>query len=91
MEEVSRARLTTRFKMAARSKVSASVIDQFISVTGASKEIARSLLEACNGNLEMAIEMHLDSCEVPESEASSASSSVARSSLAAGSASNSQQ
>ena len=39
----------------------ASLIDQFVSVTGTSKKIAKSMLEACNGNLEMAIEMHLDS------------------------------
>ena len=55
--------------MAARTKISASLVSQFVNVTGASKDIAKSLLEACNGNLEMAIEMHLDSCEVPESMA----------------------
>lgn len=70
--------------MAAGTKVTSRVIEQFVNVTGASKEIARSMLEACNGNLEMAIEMHLDSCEVPESEVSGASSSATRSNLAAG-------
>lgn len=72
-------------------KVTSSVIEQFVNVTGASKEIARSMLEACNGNLEMAIEMHLDSCEVPESGVSGASSSATRLNFAAGSSSNSHQ
>lgn len=68
--------------MAARTKISASLVSQFVNVTGASKDIARSLLEACNGNIEMAIEMHLDSCEAPESMATS---STAGPSLTAGS------
>lgn len=72
--------------MAARTKISASLVDQFVSVTGATKAIAKSLLEACNGNLEMAVEMHLDSCEDPQSQASSSHSSTHRS-VAPGSAS----
>lgn len=93
VEQVSRARpVSGHFKMAARTKISASLVTQFVNVTGASKDIARSLLEACNGNLEMAIEMHLDSCEVPESQATSSSSnSTSASSFAAGSASSSIQ
>ncbi|KAJ7330648.1 UBX domain-containing protein 7 [Desmophyllum pertusum] len=79
--------------MAARTKISASLVEQFVSVTGASKAIAKSLLEACNGNLEMAIEMHLDSCEGPESGATSSNSSATctGSTLAAGSSSNSHE
>lgn len=78
--------------MAARTKISASLVSQFVNVTGASKDIARSLLEACNGNLEMAIEMHLDSCEAPASEATSSySNSATGSGLTAGSTSNSNQ
>ena len=77
--------------MATRMKVTSSVIEQFVNVTGASEEIARSMLEACNGNLEMAIEMHLDSSEVPESGVSGASSSATRLNFAAGSSSNSHQ
>ncbi|KAK2141714.1 hypothetical protein LSH36_1053g00013, partial [Paralvinella palmiformis] len=34
--------------------------EQFCSVTGASKEIALHLLEACNGDLQMAVGMHMD-------------------------------
>ncbi|KAL9965725.1 hypothetical protein ACROYT_G029567 [Oculina patagonica] len=77
--------------MAARTKISASLVSQFVNVTGASKDIAKSLLEACNGNLEMAIEMHLDSCEGPESGAASSNSNSIAGSIAAGSASNSNQ
>ena len=84
VETVSRAHLVSgQFKMAARTKISASLVSQFVNVTGASKDIARSLLEACNGNLEMAIEMHLDACEAPESMANS--SSIAGPSRTAGS------
>lgn len=69
--------------MAARSKIPASLVDQFVSVTGSTKAIAKSLLEACNGNLEMAVEMHLDSCEDPQSQATSSNCS-AHGSTAAG-------
>ena len=43
-------------------------IEQFMSVTGSSKDIARKYLEACAGDVDMAIGMHL------ESEASSSNS-----------------
>ena len=46
------------FNMAAKWSAQ---VDEFVSVTGASIERAGSLLEACNGNLTMAIEMHFDS------------------------------
>ena len=36
-------------------------VSQFIAVTGASTEVARGLLEACGGNLDLAINMHLES------------------------------
>lgn len=35
-------------------------VDKFVKLTGASVEVARMFLEACSGNLEMAIGMHLD-------------------------------
>lgn len=35
-------------------------IKQFVSVTGASVEIASSLLEACGGNLDLAVNMHVE-------------------------------
>ena len=38
----------------------AAKLEQFVSVTGASREVARSLLEACGGNLDLAINMHLE-------------------------------
>lgn len=41
------------------------LIEEFVGVTGASRERAESMLEACNGNLGMAIEMHFDSCTSP--------------------------
>jgi len=37
------------------------VLAQFISVTGASEEVAQNMLEACNNELDMAIGMYLDS------------------------------
>ena len=36
-------------------------LEQFISVTGAPRDVARGLLEACGGNLDLAINMHLES------------------------------
>ena len=36
-------------------------ISQFVAVTGASVDVARGLLEACSGNLDLAINMHLES------------------------------
>ena len=36
-------------------------LEQFVSVTGAPREVARGLLEACGGNLDLAINMHLES------------------------------
>lgn len=38
----------------------AKLIKQFMTVTGASRDVAKSMLEACNGNVELAISMHLD-------------------------------
>eukprot|EP00088_Acartia_fossae_P041974 TRINITY_DN4393_c0_g1_i4.p1 TRINITY_DN4393_c0_g1~~TRINITY_DN4393_c0_g1_i4.p1 ORF type:complete len:532 (+),score=166.90 TRINITY_DN4393_c0_g1_i4:54-1649(+) len=36
------------------------LVDQFVAITGSDKNLASSLLEACNGNLEMAINMHME-------------------------------
>ena len=38
----------------------ASKIAQFMSVTGASDETARNLLNACEGNLELAVGMYME-------------------------------
>ena len=35
-------------------------VEQFVSVTGAEVEEARSLLEACGGNLDLAVNMHME-------------------------------
>lgn len=70
--------------MATKTKTSANLVDQFVSVTGATKAIAKSLLEACNGNLEMAVEMHLDSCENPQSHEATGSNSSTHGSTASG-------
>jgi len=48
------------------------LVDQFTAITGADKEVAVRMLEACDGNLEVAINMHVDSGElgsgVPQSD-----------------------
>lgn len=45
------------------------LIEQFCSVTGSSRDKAYKMLEVCNWNLEMAINMHVDS-DFPENEPS---------------------
>ncbi len=35
-------------------------MDQFRAVTGAPSDVARSILEACGGNLELAVNMHME-------------------------------
>lgn len=42
------------------------LIEQFVNVTGADKERASSLLNICNGNLDMAIGMHLEDGGSPQ-------------------------
>ncbi|KAK4289575.1 hypothetical protein Pmani_030529 [Petrolisthes manimaculis] len=37
-----------------------SLVDEFCNITGADKVLATSLLEACNNNLEMAVNMHME-------------------------------
>ena len=36
-------------------------VSQFVAVTGATIDVAKRLLEACGGNLDLAINMHLES------------------------------
>ena len=43
-------------------------IQQFVSITGSDIEVARSLLEACSGDVNMAVSMHLDSKGIPSAE-----------------------
>lgn len=51
-------------------------MSQFCGVTGASEEIAQSLLEACNWNLDMAISMHLDTTSEDQAARSNATAST---------------
>ena len=36
-------------------------VSQFVAITGAASDVARRLLEACGGNLDLAVNMHLES------------------------------
>ena len=42
-------------------------IQQFMAITGSDREVAERMLEACNGNIELAIEMHLDTTDIEQS------------------------
>ncbi|XP_069142543.1 UBX domain-containing protein 7-like [Argopecten irradians] len=48
----------------AASKWTAAEVEQFCSITGADENVAEQMLEACNGNIQLAIEMHMDGGEV---------------------------
>ncbi len=37
-----------------------SKIEEFIAITGAKRKVAESLLNACNGSLELAVNMHME-------------------------------
>ena len=45
-------------------------IDEFMAITGSSKDIAESLLAACDNNLEMAINMHMEGVQTEDNSAS---------------------
>ena len=45
-----------------------SKIEEFVAITGASREIAKSLLNVCNDNLEMAINMQMEGVQVEKDE-----------------------
>lgn len=51
-------------------------VSQFMAVTGASSDVAVRLLEACSGNLDLAINMHLESGESPVPTSAGASTST---------------
>ncbi|GFS21056.1 UBX domain-containing protein 7-like [Elysia marginata] len=51
-------------------------IEQFIAVTGADRSVAVNLLEACAGNLDLAVGMHMDSGQAGPSSASADDSPV---------------
>ena len=46
-------------------------IQQYIAITGTSIEEATRILEACNGDVNMAVSMHLDDGSVPSNAISS--------------------
>lgn len=41
-------------------------VEEFIAITGAARDIASSLLDVCNDNLEMAINMHMEGVQTEE-------------------------
>ena len=48
-------------------------VEEFMAITGSSKDIAESLLAACDNNLEMAINMHMEGVQTEDNSASNAS------------------
>ena len=48
-----------------------SKIDEFVAITGVSREIADSLLKVCNDNLEMAINMQMEGVQMETAAGSS--------------------
>ncbi|XP_073481727.1 UBX domain-containing protein 7 [Aquarana catesbeiana] len=57
--------------MEADCGVSAQLLKEFLSITGASESVAKHMLEACNHNLEMAVTMFLDGGGVVEEPSTS--------------------
>lgn len=51
---------------ASSSKVTEEAVEQFRAITSADDSIARSLLSACSGNVEMAVNMHMEGIAVGE-------------------------
>ena len=49
---------------ASSSKVTEEAVEQFRAITSAEETIARSLLSACSGNVEMAVNMHMEGIAV---------------------------
>ena len=50
-------------------------IDEFCAITGGTKEMATSLLAVCNGNLEMAINMHMEGVQIEDNQPGTSSTS----------------
>ncbi|XP_068136562.1 UBX domain-containing protein 7 isoform X2 [Hyperolius riggenbachi] len=57
--------------MAADCGVPAQLLEEFISITGATESVGKHMLEACNHNLEMAVTMFLDGGGVVEEPSTS--------------------
>ncbi|CAG5117029.1 unnamed protein product, partial [Candidula unifasciata] len=65
--------------MATASAVDTDLVQQFITVTGADQDVAVRLLEVCAGNLDLAVDMHMDNIgdqDVSNSARGEASSSL---------------
>lgn len=63
--------------MAADGGVSAQLLREFISITGASESVGKHMLEACNHNLEMAVTMFLDGGGIAEEPSTSSAGASA--------------
>ena len=50
-------------------------IQEFVAITGGTEEMAKSLLAVCNGNLEMAINMHMEGVQVEDNQPGTSSAS----------------
>ena len=50
-------------------------VDEFVAITGSSKQTAESLLAVCNDNLEMAINMHMEGVQIEDNNSRSSSAS----------------
>ena len=50
-------------------------VDEFVAITGSSKQAAESLLAVCNDNLEMAINMHMEGVQIEDNNSRSSSAS----------------
>ncbi|XP_013789365.1 UBX domain-containing protein 7-like [Limulus polyphemus] len=54
------------------------LIEQFCAITDAGEPVAKQMLEACNGNLEMAVNMHVDTqasgCDIEETNSNPSTS-----------------
>ncbi|KAG1663354.1 UBX domain-containing protein 7 [Nymphon striatum] len=59
-----------------------SLIEQFCAVTGSEENVARQVIESCNGNIEMAINMHMESQPQMEPQISSSVNETEDSSIA---------
>ena len=50
-------------------------VEEFVAITGSSKQAAESLLAVCNDNLEMAINMHMEGVQIEDNNSRSSSAS----------------
>ena len=53
-------------------------VDEFIAITGSSKQVAESLLAVCNDNLEMAINMHMEGVQIEDNNSGASNGAQAQ-------------